>query len=72
MCLKADKISGTLRGYLSVFHIAVSDIHSLTMQRTRSCVSMVKLSVFIALLRATYVRRQYKWKIFLSFHGKSG
>jgi hypothetical protein len=71
MCLTLDKISDILHVDLSVFHIACSGIHRATEMRTHCLVSMVSLSVFVALLIATYVcRYQYKWKAFLRFHDK--
>ena len=62
MCLRSKKISGTLNVEKRVVRILGSDVCSTTMHRTECRTAMVKLSIFITLLIATFVRQQYERK----------
>lgn len=44
-CLKTPKVSGTLYKDLNVFHIAGTDICSITVHRTHAYASMATLSI---------------------------
>jgi len=59
-------MSGTVRTDI-VFHIVSSEICRATVQGTRDCASMAKLSIFITLLTVPYVRQQYKGNAFLRY-----
>jgi hypothetical protein len=65
------KIPITLREDVSVQHIVSSDISSETIQRTRGCVSMATLAIFITLGTATCVGQRYNGNSQLRFHGNS-
>jgi hypothetical protein len=53
------------------FHIVSSHIHSATIKRMHSCVSVAMLSISTAFLTAAYVHQQYKGNKLLCFYGKN-
>jgi len=65
------KISGTLHGDPSEFHIVGSDIHNATMQKTWYSVSMATLNIYYIIESDIYTSKILRENT-VAFHGNNG